>query len=509
MKMLLDPGVTCWRVETAPRAAFLLDIADYFAAAKDAMSKAQRSIHLLNWAFDPDTQFEPRPGGDGADTDAFGPYLKALASDRPDIDVRVLCWKSALPVAATQRFFPIRAKHCFSGSPVRFVLDGALPTGASHHQKMIIIDDALAFCGGADIGPDRWDTSQHLDDDPRRRNIDSRKKFYDSRHEAMSVVDGPAATALGRLFRLRWARATGETLVADETEPATAAWPDCVPVDFHDISVGLSRTSAVWRKFKEVRESEALYLASIAAAKRCIYLENQYFTSPIMAEALADRLAEPSGPEVVLISAQHSPSYFDKMTMDRTRSLFLKRLKAADRFGRFRAYSPVTTEGRIIIVHAKLAVIDDVLLRIGSSNMNNRSEGFDTECDLSLEAGGATGQANAARITALRTRMIAHWLGCADNVVEGAIAKANGVGDAIEALRSNGHCRLRPIEPKPLDPLALFVAMFHIGDPIAAADCWRPWKRRKLIATKVAQAVERLRRARLPAPEESALEKAG
>jgi hypothetical protein len=31
---------------------------------------------------------------------------------------------------------------------VKFVLDGKLPLGASHHQKAIVIDDALAFCDG-------------------------------------------------------------------------------------------------------------------------------------------------------------------------------------------------------------------------------------------------------------------------------------------------------------------------------------------------------------------------
>ena len=495
--MLLEAGATCWRVEIAPRAGFFLDMADYFAAAKVAMSNAQRSIHLLNWAFDPDTRFDPGPGGEGPASDRFGAFLKNLGQERPDIDIKVLCWKSALPVAATQRFFPLRARACFSGSRVGFTLDGALPAGASHHQKMIIIDDAVAFCGGGDIGPDRWDNCAHLDDDPRRWNTSSGKKFYDSRHEVMSIVDGPPAAALGRLFRDRWARATKETLSPGETLEPTA-WPDCAAVDFRNIAVGLSRTSAPWREFPEVRESEALYLASIAQAKRCIYLENQYFTSPLMAEALGDRLAEPGGPEVILISTEHSPSYFDKLTMDRTRSLFVKRLKAADHFGRFRAYSPVTTLGRTIIVHAKLAIIDDVLLRIGSSNMNNRSEGFDTECDLSLEASGPNASAAANRIAALRTHLIAHWLGCSDAVVAAAVSPTGHVGDAIESLRRQGYCRLRPIEPRPLGPMALFIATFHIGDPISAADCWRPWKRRALIKAKLAEAIARLGREGVP-----------
>lgn len=498
--MLLHEGTTCWRVGVAPRAAFLLDMADYFLAARDAMSRATRSVHLLNWAFDPDTLFDPEPGCTGPDSDRFGAFLKELASSRPDLDVRVLCWKSPMPIAATQDFFPLKARKCFAGTPVKFVLDGALPVGASHHQKVIIVDDAVAFCGGGDIGPDRWDTADHLDNNPRREKTSHDNKCFDSRHEVMTVVDGPPARALGQLFRDRWLRATKETLPEPEARPPSA-WPVCVKADFRQVSVGLSRSVAAWRDVKQVRESEALYLASIAGAKRCIYIENQYLTSPIMAEALAARLGEPKGPEVVLVSTQHSPSYFDQLTMDRTRSVFLKRLQDADKFGRFHAYSPVTTLGHTIIVHAKMAIIDDVLLRVGSTNLNNRSFGFDTECDLSIEASrGAGGAAARTRISDIRTRIIAHWFGCEDDVVEAALSKTGRVGLAIEALRLAGYCRLRPLGPTPIGPMATFIATFHIGDPITPHDSWRPWTRRDRLKAALAAAARKVQRAGLPTP---------
>jgi phosphatidylserine/phosphatidylglycerophosphate/cardiolipin synthase-like enzyme len=499
--MLLEEGSTCWRVATAPRAAFLLDMADYFMAAREAMKKAKRSIHLLNWAFEPDTLFEPQPGGGGPDGDRFANFLRDLACGNPELDVRILCWKSALPVAATQNFFPLKDRKAFAGTPVRFVLDDRLPTGASHHQKVIVIDDMVAFCGGGDIGPDRWDTPMHLDDDPRRKKAPSGDRCFDSRHEVMSIVDGPAAAALGELFRARWLRATQEQLPGPPGPSRSSPWPACVKPDFRDVAVGLSLTYGKWRAGPEVRESEELYLASIAGAKRRIYLENQYFTSPIVAEALAQRLAEPRGPEVILVSAEHSPSYFDQMTMDRTRSLFIQRLKDADRHGRLHVYSPVTTLGRIIIVHAKLAIIDDVLLRVGSSNLNNRSAGFDSECDLSLEASGPGAAAVKARISEIQVRLIAHWLGCADEVVAAALQRAGSLGKAIEALRLAGYARLRPIAPTPLGPFALFVAEFHLGDPISSADSLRPWKRRRLMKAKLAKAIADLKRAHLPTPE--------
>jgi phosphatidylserine/phosphatidylglycerophosphate/cardiolipin synthase-like enzyme len=243
--------------------------------------------------------------------------------------------------------------------------------------------------------------------------------------------------------------------------------------------VGFSRTVARWRHYPQVCEVEALHLAAIRDAKRCIYMENQYFTSPLIAAALARRLGEPDGPEVVLIGTEHSPSYFDQMTMDGTRVKFIERLKRADKHGRFQAYSPVTTLGRIIIVHAKLTIVDDRLLRIGSANINNRSMGFDTECDMSFEAAGRAGTGNRAEIVRLRTRLLAHWLGCDDATVEAAIRKAGGVGPALEALRHAGYARLRPIELPKLGPVKAVVAAYHAGDPFSAADSWRPWRRKR------------------------------
>jgi phosphatidylserine/phosphatidylglycerophosphate/cardiolipin synthase-like enzyme len=484
--VLLTPGTTCWRTDTASRAALLIDMEAYFDAAMEAMSGAKHCVHLLNWAFEANTLFHPEPGGGGKDSDRIGNFLIALAKN-PKIDVRVLCWKSAMPVAATQHFFPFMDRKAFAGTNVKFVLDGKLPIGACHHQKMIIVDDVIAFCGGGDIGPDRWDTPEHLDNNPRREKTRRDNKCFDSRHEVMGLVDGDAAAALGELFRDRWRRATGEEL---ETCPPVRnpRWPGKIKPAFSDIDAGISRTGAAWRAYPQVRESEALHIASIRAAKSCIYMENQYFTSPLIAAELAKRLKEEDGPEVILISTEHSPSYFDQVTMDRTRLTFIQTLKDADRHTRFHAYSPVTTLGLTIIVHAKLTIIDDTLLRIGSSNINNRSLGFDTECDLSLEATGPRSGANRAEIVRLRNKLLAHWLGCVEKPMEDAIKDAGSVGAALESLRNSGYCRLRPIEPKPLMPLAAFIAAFHLGDPIGPTDSWRPWKRRKAAATEASMA---------------------
>jgi phosphatidylserine/phosphatidylglycerophosphate/cardiolipin synthase-like enzyme len=473
---------TTGSVSEASRASLLIDMEAYFDAAMDAMRSARHTVHLLNWAFEAQTHFHPEAGGGGAKSDRIGDFLKSLA-ERPGLEVRILCWYSVMPVAATQHFFPFFDRIAFRGSKVKFVLDGQLPLGACHHQKMIVIDDAIAFCGGGDIGPDRWDTPEHLDDNPRREKTRRDNKCFDSRHEVMGLVDGPAAQALGDVFRDRWEAATGETLEPSPAVPRPA-WPGDVPPAFETIGVGVSRTRARWRKRGELRENEALHVAAIRAATTCIYMENQYFTAPLIAEELAKRLQEADGPEVVLITTEHSPSYFDQMTMDRTRLVFLKTLQDADKHGRFRIYSPVTTLGRTIIVHAKLTIIDDTLMRIGSSNINNRSMGYDTECDLSLEAVGPGSAKNRAEIIRLRDKLLAHWLGCLETPFQQAVAEHGGVGAALEALRLAGHCRLRPIAIEKLNPVEQFVADNHLGDPLGEYDAWWPWRRKRAVADR-------------------------
>ena len=480
--MLLEPGSLCWRVGAAGRATVLIDGQACFDTAREAIGEARQSIYFLNWAFEPDTRLNPRPGGTAVGEENIAGFLKRLADERPGLDVRILCWQSALPVAATQKFFPIAGRSVFAGSRVKFALDGKLPLGACHHQKVIVIDNTLALCGGCDIGQDRWDTQAHLDDDPRREITTGGKGFFPSRHEVMALVDGSPAAALGELFRRRWKRCTGETL---EPSPQAANWPSGVPIMFEQARVGLSRTEAAWQGEAAVKEAEALHLAAIAAAKHCIYMENQYFTSELMGEALARRLAEPKGPEVVLISGGRSPSYFDRMTMDPTRSRFIERLQQADRYGRFQIYGPVTTLGRDVIVHAKLTIVDDELVRIGSANLDNRSFGLDTECDLSIEAGGSTASDARATIVRLRTTLVAHWLGCSTEVVEAAVKRELTVGGAVEFLRHGGYCRLRPIASTKLNPVTALIARLHIGDPMGPEDSFQPWKRRRALKARI------------------------
>jgi len=463
---LLRAGETCWRTAPRGRVKFLVDGQAYFAAVAAAVRSARRSIHFLGWSFDPRAVLAP----DVDPAYGLGHALVDAVRANPALDVRLLVWRSALPISATQEFFPHRARGWFRGTGVRFELDDSVPLGACHHQKIVVVDDALAFVGGADFASDRWDTTAHLDEDARRRHMGG---TFRPRHEVMAMADGPIAADFGELFRARWRGATGESPPPAQPSPADV-WPQGVAADLDGATLGLARTSPAWRGRPAVREIGALTLEAIASARSLIYLENQYFTWPLAVEALAARLAEPDGPEVVLVCTGKSPSYFDRITMDRARSTALWRLKSSDVFGRFHALAPYARQGRPIIAHAKVMVVDDALARISSANLNNRSHGFDTECELVVEA---EAPADRAAVSRLRDSLAGHWVERSASEVAEMRRAGGSLYEGLWALDSGG--RLRPMEPRRLGPIGEFIAEFHIGDPTDTSDSLRPFRRRE------------------------------
>ncbi len=472
----LRPGDNCWRVRRAGRFAVLMENAAYFDALASALSKARRSVVVLGWQFDPRTRLNPetRPGDRQAE---IGHLLRMMIKQNPELDVRLLIWKSPLLIAASQGFFPQRAQRWFRRRTVDFRLDNPGPLGACHHQKVVIVDDAVAFCGGGDIATDRWDSEEHLDGDPRRCTPSG--AICPPRHEVMCVMDGPAARALSDLARRRWFRATREAVLPIRADHDP--WPDGVEADLTDVEVGVARTDPAWGRRPLVRENLSLHLDAIRRARRLIYLENQYVTSPVIAQALAERLREPDGPEVVIVSTAESPSWFDRLTMDTARAEVLRRLEAADLHDRFTAFCPRTEEGERIIVHSKVSIIDDELVRIGSTNLNNRSQGFDSECDVAAVAATDEGRAFARR---LRRRLIAHFLGMGTEAYAAAEDLSPSVGRAILSFGGDRMIRLGVQAPRRLDRI---MAEWQFGDPHGSDDAWWPWMRRRKGWPRLAQ----------------------
>lgn len=462
----LVPDRNCWRVETANRFTILMENQAYFDALASSIEKATRSIIVLGWQFDPRTRLNADADYDDPQAE-IGHRLRLLVKQKPELDVRLLIWRSPLVIAASQGFFPHRAQRWFRRRFVEFRLDNPSAMGACHHQKVVVIDDKIAFCGGGDISTDRWDSSHHLDDDQRRKMPDG--ELSAPRHEVMSVMDGAAALALGDLARERWRRATWERTVPVQVD--NDPWPDGVEPSLYNTPVGIARTEPSAGARSEVRENERLHLDAIARARRLIYMENQYFTSPKIAAALARRLAEPDGPEVVLVTTRTSPSWFDRLTMDTARAEVLFTLEGVDDNNRFFAFAPLTPDGNRIIVHAKMTIVDDELIRIGSTNLNNRSMGYDTECDVAAEP---LEPAGCDAIMAHRRRSIAHFMGV---VAADYTRKEIELGSVGEAILSFGDTRMELLGYTRPSRMEKAIASWQIGDPLSTRDAFRPWSR--------------------------------
>ena len=384
---LLTPGQTCWQVARADHFACVVDGADYFRHAKVAMLRAEHRILLVGWDFDALMTFE-RGDNTLPGPNRLGAFLYWLLGQRPNLEIYLLRSNLRLLRAFDDSWFgitPVSLVNRLSSKRLHFAVDGAHPAGAVHHQKLVLVDDVFAFCGGIDLTLDRWDTTEHKHDDRLRRTLG---RPYGPRHEVAAAVDGAAATALAEVGRHRWRIATDQPL--PPIDAARPIWPPGLEPMLRNVDVGIARTMPEYNRHSEIREVEALNLAGIAEARHSIYMENQYLAARKVVEALAARLTEPDGPEVVIVLPRRGNNRLEQQAMDSARHVLLQVLWAADEHRRLGVYWCATDGGAPIYVHSKVLVIDDRLLRVGSSNFNNRSMGFDSECDVAVEADSAS-----------------------------------------------------------------------------------------------------------------------
>ncbi len=477
-KPILRPGDTCWRIERADRLAVIVDAADYFATVKSAVQLARHSVLMIGWDFDTRLDLDrDREGGDPDVPNKLGRFLQWVVKTRPELDMHVLRWDLGALNALGRGTTPVRILDWMSDDRMHFRLDGAHPSGSAHHQKIVVIDDALAFCGGIDMTGDRWDTREHLDDHPHRRRPTTKRR-YGPWHDVSTVVSGDVAGALGDLARERWKRATGEIL---DPPPATEPlWPEGLDASIENVDIAISRTTPELGEYEGVHEIEALYLTAIRETRKILYIESQYFASRKIMEAMAERLREDDAPEIVVINPETADGWLEEEVMGSSRSRLMQELAKSDRHRRFRMYTPVTTGGKPIYVHAKVLVVDDRLLKVGSSNLNNRSLGFDTECDLSVEAPETgTDAARLSRmITGIRDDLLAEHLGLKNEVFEAEFARTGSLIETIETLRTDGRS-LVPFEAPELNEVEdSILGENQLLDPERPSSRWRKMRRR-------------------------------
>jgi phosphatidylserine/phosphatidylglycerophosphate/cardiolipin synthase-like enzyme/uncharacterized membrane protein YdjX (TVP38/TMEM64 family) len=463
---IIQPGKNCWRVERADRFFCVQDAADYFRLVRDALLQARRTVFILGWDIFSSVDLLPTspagPKGRAGRTDAptrLDELLAFIARRHPHLQCYILIWDYAALYTLERDPWSRWRLGWRTHRRVHFGFDDRHPVGGSHHQKVIVVDDQVAFCGGIDLTSHRWDTSAHALDEPARTT--TMGKPYGPYHEVQAMVSGPAAASLGELARDRW-RALGDERMPRVSASTEDLWPSEVTPDLTDVDVAIARTVPGSDEQTRVRECEALFLDSIAKAERSIYIESQYFTNEALAAALAARLREPHGPEEVIISPDDCHGWLEKTTMGAFRHEVFKTLIDADVHQRLRLVYPAASRAQNVptFVHSKVMVVDDVLVRIGSANFSRRSMGVDTECDLAVEARNAHDSAGIRRI---RDRLLAEHLGLTPEDVHRRLQRDGSLCALIDSRADADHTLVR-IELSP-SPDAASETLRAVADP--------------------------------------------
>lgn len=420
-----DPNAL--RSNAAERIAFLVDAADYFAAVESAMQQATNEIFIIAWDFNPDIKLRPQDSC----CPTLGDFLSDCVRKNPSLNVRILVWALG-PIYCGKSLELMIGRRWPKDPAIELRFDFSKTIRGSHHQKLVVIDGHTAFVGGIDLTARRWDTSAHDAYNPHRITPDG--DMYEPVHDIQCVFDGEAARAAHEIARQRWMDATGDTIGSPNA--CSPVWPEAVLPQFLQSRLTLSR-SVKSSKESDLTESVGLTLDLLARARKHIYIESQYFASSTVCNLLCERLGEPEGPEVIILTTSACHGYFERRVLGENRDRLVRKLMQHDMYHRLRARYPVVRaqDGKTqeILVHSKLIIIDDVAMRVGSSNLNQRSENIDSELDVSI---WAKNDRERTTIALFRNGLLAEHLGVTSQRINTEIAQ-RGLCETIDTSQGN------------------------------------------------------------------------
>ena len=483
MKNIFDESRNCWKVDKAAKASVIIDAENYFRYLRRAMAKAKHRVILVGWDFDARVEMHD------TEQEIVGPleigkYVNWLVERNPDLHIYILRWDTGAIKTLFRGRTLLTLIRWRLHPRIHLKLDSTHPVGAAQHQKVVVVDEDTAFCGGIDITDDRWDTRSHDEDQPLRSPPNG--KDGGPWHDAAMAVQGPVAKHLSEFAVSRWKVAGGTHMVDAE---ANSCWPDKLEADFENVDIAIARTQPECDDRPSIAEIENLYLDLIASAKHYIYAESQYFASRKIAVAIAKRLKEKDGPEIVIVNPVTAEGWLEPAVMDSKRARLIKALIEVDHEKRFRVFHALNEAGSPIYIHAKLMIIDDRIIRVGSSNMNNRSLGFDTECDLALDAGDSGNSRVREQIANLRNDLLAEHLGTTVDRIAKMFEDTGSLIETIQLCRSTG-TTLRDYQLPDLNDVEKMLAENDILDPQSADDNFAALNRK---SGRISQMIRRVR----------------
>jgi phosphatidylserine/phosphatidylglycerophosphate/cardiolipin synthase-like enzyme len=359
----------------------LIDGEEVLPAIERAIRSARSHVHISGWSITPG--FALTRGDDPV------VVRELLADVSRGVEVRVILWAGApVPVIRPDRRDVQRNRQeLIAGSGVRVALDAREHLVHCHHEKLVVVDDELAFVGGLDL-TDRDGDRYDLHDHPDRGRL--------GWHDLAFRIQGPLVADVAQHFASRWSAVTGEQLppppIPSETGEVEAQFVRTVPERVYPFAP---------RGDFRILES---YLRAIHSAEKLVYIENQFLWAPEIVSVLAAKLKRPPRDEfrvLVVLPSRANQGRDDTYGQ-------LQVLADADAgTGRFTASTiSAVSGGRVerVYVHAKTAIVDDCWLTIGSANLNARGLYNDTEANI------VTHNPQLARKT--RLRLWSEHLGC-------------------------------------------------------------------------------------------------
>jgi phosphatidylserine/phosphatidylglycerophosphate/cardiolipin synthase-like enzyme len=182
----------------------------------------------------------------------------------------------------------------------------------------------------------------------------------------------------------------------------------------------------------------------------------------------------------VIVNAKSAEGWIEEEVMDPARATLLRELWKADRHGRLRIYTPVTAKGCDIYVHSKIGIVDGELLRVGSGNLNNRSMGLDSECDLLIDGSRPANAGASSVIAEILCDLVGEHLGVAADDLKRRFEATGSLIQTIEELRGHGRTLVPLIIEEP-NAVEAAIAEREALDPERAGEYFEPLARRGLL----------------------------
>jgi phosphatidylserine/phosphatidylglycerophosphate/cardiolipin synthase-like enzyme len=392
------------------RVELLIDGEDGWAAVARAIAEARKTIRIATWVYDPQMELlRPDPVADPAARvlNTIHRMLQARAAE--GVLVQLLLWDPPLLPLSRQTLSAARTamdgfEVLSEKNPTQLpifqdehelsnLFVGGLPIG-SYHQKTVVCDGKVGFCGGMNLKQNDWDTRLHRIFDPARCRFSRPRVFrqkvrdlaessdHPPRHDFMARIEGPSVAHLEENFRQRWNRLLDRGVLHAENSTR-------VDESFAEEMVGTSAVQVV-RTMPEPYEERGIldvWLRAIKNATKLIYIEDQYFRSVAISEAIALALQKKPDLQVIAITSE---SHANQPITGQWSRVCFDIIRAVRPEFELHALHVVGTDCRgnrcsvCVDNHGKLLIVDDTFLMVGSCNVNDRGLDYEGECNLAI-----------------------------------------------------------------------------------------------------------------------------